>query len=386
MKRAAVALTAILLLWLLAARFVVPAIVEQRSNHVVPPDVSPAIRPADLHKSLLIADLHADSLLWGRDLLQRSSRGDVDVPRLISGNVAIQVFSIVTKVPRNLNIERNSADSDRITQLAMAEAWPPDTWFSLKARALYQAERLREMAERSRGQLVIIRTRSDLEKHLAERKSGNPNVGAILSIEGAHALEGKLENLDALFQAGVRMVAPTHFSDTDLAGSSSGITQAGLSEKGRELVRRAEGKHIVIDLAHASAATIRDVTAMATKPVVVSHTGIKATCANNRNLSDESIRAVARTGGVIGIGYWKTAVCGNDVAAIARAIKHAVQIAGIEHVGLGSDFDGATTTPFDTAGLALITEALVNEGFSEGEIRAIMGGNVIRVLRETLPD
>src|SRR5262249_50770406 len=83
-----------------------------------------AYRSAELHKSLLIADLHADSLLWGRDLLQRSSRGHVDVPRLISGNVALQVFSIVTKVPRNLNIERNSADSDQITQLAVGEAWP----------------------------------------------------------------------------------------------------------------------------------------------------------------------------------------------------------------------------------------------------------------------
>jgi membrane dipeptidase len=199
-------------------------------------------------------------------------------------------------------------------------------------------------------------------------------------------LEGKLENLDTLFDAGVRMVAPTHFFDTDLAGSSSGIARAGLTEKGREFVRAAEAKHVAIDLAHASEATIRDVTGMATKPVVVSHTGIKSTCNNNRNLSDESLRAVARTGGVIGIGFWKTAVCGSDAAAIARAIKRAVQIAGIEHVGLGSDFDGGTTTPFDASGVSLITEALLKEKFSEDEIRAVMGGNVIRVLRHTLPD
>ncbi|MCI0348272.1 MAG: hypothetical protein L0Z53_02510 [Acidobacteriales bacterium] len=139
MKRAAVALTAVLLLWLLAAHFVVPAIVEQRSNSVAAV-VAPQLRPTDLHKSLLIADLHADSLLWGRDLLRRSARGHVDVPRLVSGNVRLQVFSIVTKVPRKLNIERNSADSDQITALAMAEAWPPDTWYSLKRRALYQAK------------------------------------------------------------------------------------------------------------------------------------------------------------------------------------------------------------------------------------------------------
>ncbi|MCI0348271.1 MAG: membrane dipeptidase [Acidobacteriales bacterium] len=242
------------------------------------------------------------------------------------------------------------------------------------------------MAERSAGRLVVIRNRSDLEKLVADRNSGGSTVGAILAIEGAHVLEGNLDNLDLLFDAGVRMISPTHFFDTDLAGSSSGLKQAGLTETGREFVRRAEAKHMLIDLAHASSATIREVTSVATRPVVVSHTGIKATCANNRNLSDESIRAVAGTGGIIGIGYWKTAVCGSDAAAIARAIKRAIQIAGVEHVGLGSDFDGATVTPFDTSGLALITEALLKEGLSESEIRAVMGGNVIRVLRQSLPD
>jgi microsomal dipeptidase-like Zn-dependent dipeptidase len=268
----------------------------------------------------------------------------------------------------------------------MAEAWPPDTWFSLKARALYQANRLSNMAERSSGRLLLIRSRSDLEKHLAATNSGSRAVAAILAIEGAHALEGNLDNLDTLFEAGVRMVAPTHFFDTDLAGSSSGLTQAGLTEKGQEFVRRAEAKHIVIDLAHASEATIRDVTDIASRPVVVSHTGIKAMCGNNRNLSDESVRRVARTDGVIGIGYWKTAVCGTDAAAIARSIKWAIQIAGVEHVALGSDFDGATAMPFDASGLGLITDALLKQGLTQSEIRAVMGGNVIRVLRKTLPD
>src|SRR5262245_32754329 len=145
MKRAAVALATILLLWLFAAYSLVPAIVEQRSNQVASPATSATLHATELHKSLQIADLHADSLLWGRDLLERSSHGHVDVPRLISGNVALQVLSIVTKVPKNLNIDRNSAQTDRITQLAMAEAWPPNTWFSLKQRALYQAGRMRNM-------------------------------------------------------------------------------------------------------------------------------------------------------------------------------------------------------------------------------------------------
>ena len=143
---------------------------------------------------------------------------------------------------------------------------------------------------------------------------------------------------------------------------------------------------MLIDLAHASPATMRDVTAMATRPVVLSHTGVKGTCNNHRNLSDDQLRAVAGTGGLIGIGYWETAVCGRDARAIARAIRYVSSIVGVEHVCLGSDFDGGTTMPFDVTGLALITDALRMERFSDREIRLIMGENVAKLLSQVLPD
>ena len=142
---------------------------------------------------------------------------------------------------------------------------------------------------------------------------------------------------------------------------------------------------MILDLAHASPRTIADALAMATRPVVVSHTGVKGTCDNRRNLSDDELRGIARTGGVIGIGYWETAVCGTDAEAIARAIRYAAGVAGIDHVGLGSDFDGAITAPFDTTGLPLITDALLAQGFDQEEIAKIMGGNTIRLLLENLP-
>jgi microsomal dipeptidase-like Zn-dependent dipeptidase len=112
----------------------------------------------------------------------------------------------------------------------------------------------------------------------------------------------------------------------------------------------------------------------------------KGTCNNPRNLSDDELRAVAKTGGVIGIGLWDTATCGRDASAKARAIRHAVTVAGIEHVALGSDFDGAVTTPFDASGWALLTDALLTQGFSELEIRKIMGENAVRVLLQALPE
>jgi membrane dipeptidase len=124
---------------------------------------------------------------------------------------------------------------------------------------------------------------------------------------------------------------------------------------------------------------------MASRPVIVSHTGVKATCDNPRNLSDEELQAVAKTGGVIGIGLWDTATCGTDARATARAIRHAVSVVGVDHVALGSDFDGAVTTPFDSSGWVLVTDALLQEGFSEQDIRKIMGENVVRVLLQGLP-
>jgi microsomal dipeptidase-like Zn-dependent dipeptidase len=146
-----------------------------------------------------------------------------------------------------------------------------------------------------------------------------------------------------------------------------------------------EQKKMIVDLAHASDRTVDDVLSMATRPVVVSHAGVRGTCDNRRNLSDTQLRAIAGNGGVVGIGYWPTAVCGKDARAIARAIRHAVRVAGIGHVGLGSDFDGAVTTPFDAAGLPLLTEALLAEGFTEEDVARIMGGNVLGLLERGLP-
>jgi membrane dipeptidase len=217
--------------------------------------------------------------------------------------------------------------------------------------------------------------------------SGEPHrVAALLGSEGAQPLEGKLENLDDLYAAGFRMMSPTHFTDTDIAGSASGERKTGLTELGREWVRSMQAKSMLIDVAHASPATLRDVTAIATKAVIVSHTGVKGTCNNTRNLSDDELRAVARTGGVVGIGYWETAVCGRDAGAVARTIQYTAKVVGVEHVALGSDFDGATTMPFDVTGVPLITDALRKAGLSEHDVRLVMGENVLRVLSQSLPE
>lgn len=183
----------------------------------------------------------------------------MDVPRLIKGNVALQVFSLPTKTPWGLNIERNRSDSDQITWLAIAEGWPASTWGNLTGRALHQSIRLNRMAERSDGKFVLIRTSADLNRYAELRKTNSHMTAGLLSIEGAHALDGNLANIDVLFSAGYRMMSPSHFFDNDIGGSSAGVVKTGLTDKGRAMIQHMEGKHMIVDLAHASSQTIDDV-------------------------------------------------------------------------------------------------------------------------------
>jgi len=368
-----------------AAGSLAPGVVEKRMNRVAGATIPVGDRARAIHAKYFVADLHADTTLWNRDLLARGARGHVDVPRLIEGGVALQAFTIVTRTPRGMNIERNTADTDNITLLALAQRWPIRTWNSLTERALYQASRVIDAAARSNGQLTVIRTGADLAAFETKRSADRKAVAALIGVEGAHALEGDLANLDRLFDAGVRMMAPTHFFDTEIGGSAHGVTRGGLTPLGREWVKKMEAKRMIIDLAHASPAVIDDILKMATRPVVVSHTGVRGTCDNQRNLSDAQLAAISSNGGVVGIGVWDTAVCGADARAIARAIEHAVNVAGVEHVALGSDFDGAITAPFDATGLPQITQALLDLGMDETKIEAVLGGNVRRLLRTSLP-
>lgn len=378
-------------LWGLAALLVLagigffgiaPPIVEAGRNKVEPaalPKVTDQTRK--LHASLQIADMHGDTLLWRRSLLDRAERGQVDLPRLLQGNVALQIFSSVTKTPKGQNYDSNPGDTDNITMLAIAQLQPVKTWNSLLERSLWHARKLDRAAAGSADKLRVIRTPPELDRLLADRAGGKQVVGGMLSIEGLQDMEGQLGNLDKLHAAGFRMAGLVHFFDNEIAGSMHGVKKGGLTPLGVQTVQRMERIGMIVDIAHSSHQTVAEVLRMARRPVVSSHGGVQATCKVNRNLTDEEIRGVARTGGVVGIGYWDAAICSTAPAAIASAIAHVRDLVGIDHVGLGSDFDGAVTTGFDTSQVVAVTQALVDRGFTPDEIRKVMGGNVLRVLR-----
>lgn len=363
-----------------------PGIIEQQINKLVPADLAEVTdETLAVHDRLTIVDMHTDTLMWDRDLLDRGNRGHVDLPRLEEGNVTLQVFSSVSQSPRGLNLESNSADSDNITPLSVAQLQPPRTWRSLLQRSLFHAEKLERAAADSQGRLRLVRTKSDVDALLADRTAGRRVTGAMFSVEGLHNLEGDADNLQRLFDAGTRMASFTHFFDNETAGSMHGEEKGGLSDLGRDVLTQMEELGMVVDVAHASSPAVTEILRLATRPVVSSHGGVRATCDENRNLDDDQIRAIAATGGVVGIGYWDAAVCDRTPAAVVDALEHVVEVGGLETAALGSDFDGAVAVGWDTSQLASITQELLDRGHSESDVAAIMGGNTLRVLREVLP-
>lgn len=364
-----------------------PKVADNMINHVAMPGPYTASESAmALYKAHPKVDLHGDALLWERDLADHNAVGMVDFPRLFAADQTLAVMGVVSKVPMGQNFDRNPSDSDMLTYVVALSGWPVRTWFSLKERALYQAAELQSYADASEGQIIFVKNKSDLSTLLARKAAGEKVVGTLLGLEGLQVLEGNIANLQVMFDAGVRMAGLTHFFDNEVAGSAHGWDKGGLTDLGRAVVREMEQMGMIIDLAHVSPAAVDEVLAMATRPLVVSHTGVKGTCPGPRNLSDDHLRKIAALGGVIGVGYFEGAVCDMSPGGIARAIAHAVSVMGADHVGLGSDFDGAVVTEFDITGVPMLVDAMRDEGLSDPQIGQILGENALRVMAQVLPE
>ncbi len=361
--------------------------VDQFQNQVVEhTPYSISVDAQALHDQLRIADLHNDVLLWGRNISQESSIGHSDLPRFRKGNVGVQIFTSVTKSPRGQNYKKNSAEAfDNITLLGWLQSWPSNALNTLSDRALLQAQRLYDLEKKHPEAIAVVHNREELEAVLTARAQGSKIIAGILGTEGGHALDGDIWNVNRLYEGGLRLMGLQHFFDNKLGGSLHGQSKVGLTDFGKDVVRLMEKKEMVIDVAHSAPAVVEDVLAMATRPVVASHTGLKGICDTPRNLTDAQVRKISANGGLIGIGFWNAAACDISPKGVAASIDYAVSIAGIDHVALGSDFDGAVTTAFDTSEYAVLTQELLKRGFSDKQIAAVMGENIIRFLLENLP-
>lgn len=319
-----------------------------------------------------LADGHADSLMWNRDLTVRQRRGQVDFPRLRQADVRLQCFTVVT---------RGYPFVDGMGLFGAIRRWPADARRGPWARCLFQLERMRELCARS-DTVGVARTSAELEAILAGGR-----IGAILGVEGAHALEGRAERVRDLHDRGVRFMSLTHLSNNELGGSSSPLMgNRPLTPLGREVVEAMVASGMAVDLAHASPRTLRMVAEDRRARLLSSHTGVSGAAQSWRNLDDEALRLIADRGGVVGIIFATLYLGGREVGDVVRHIEHALDVAGEEAVALGSDFDGMVPLPRgvrDVTDAPKVVEALARRR-PAAVVEKVAFGNWRRFFREAL--
>jgi len=289
------------------------------------PSARPARRPP-------LADGHSDSLLWNRDLTLRQRHGRLDFPRLAQAGVRLQCFTVVT---------RGYPVVGGVGAIAWWRRWPRAARRGPWARCLFQIESLHELCARSGGAVRAAGTSAELDGALS---SGA--IAAVLGVEGAHALEGRLERVRELRARGVAFMSLVHLTNNELGGSSTLLMgDRPLTPLGRTVLEAMELSGMALDLAHASHRTFREALAATRAPVLCSHAGAAGVTPGRRNLEDAELRAIADRGGVTGIIFARIYLGGRTLDHLVRHVLHAVRVAGEEAVAFGSDYDGLVALP-----------------------------------------
>jgi membrane dipeptidase len=368
-------------------------------------DIAPRAR--QLHDRAIVVDTHADTtqrLIFDKafDIGARQASGSIDIPRMREGGLDAIFFSIWTT-------------GDVTGPLAVK-------------RALQQIDAVREAVRTHPRDLVLATSVADIR-----RASRDGKIAALMGVEGGHMIDEDLGVLRSFAALGVRYLTLTHSLNTTWADSSGDKpVHNGLTAFGRDVVHELNRLGVLVDISHVSDKTFFDALAVTRAPVLASHSSLRAISNHPRNMTDDMLRALATNGGVVMINYhapflseeyrvavespeWRAQVrtvntaCGRDEACailerqridhqamragrlprvewakILEHIERAVKVAGIDHVGLGSDFDGAIM-PLgmeDASKLPAITDALLKKGYSEDDVRKILGGNLLRVMEQ----
>lgn len=319
-----------------------------------------------LHEDSIVVDLHTDSLMQMRAvgyrleerhhnvILERLGFYHADLPRLREGGMTGQFFGVVTvPVP-----ERGCA-----------------------AACLRQVETMKQVA--SEQGLIWARSAEDIRRAKREK-----TLAVFTGIEGGHNIEGRIENLRAFDEAGVRYLGLSHLTANAIAGSTLGRSAGSstpLTDFGREVVREMNRLRMMVDLAHVGRAAFLDAARSSTRPVIVSHTGISGAFPLWRNIDDDQVKAVAATGGLIGIIFaWRYLGSRRQgVEMLAPHFEHVRRLVGARHLALGSDFDGFIEPVKgleNVSHLPAVTAMLQERGWSEPEIRGVLGENLLRIL------
>ncbi|MDZ7261015.1 MAG: membrane dipeptidase [candidate division KSB1 bacterium] len=362
-----------------------------------------------LHQKALVLDTHCDTILRimneGMDIGVRSSRGHIDIPRMREGGLDAQVFA-----------------------LWVAPSYLPN---GAIRRTLDMLDAMYRTIEQYPDQVELARTAADAYRITSQNK-----IAIFLGIEGGHAIEDDLAALRMFYRLGVRYLTLTWMNTNNWADAAGDTARwGGLNELGVQVVKEMNRLGMIVDVSHVSDEAFWDVLKVSTKPVIASHSCCRALCNHFRNLSDDMLRGLAQNGGVVGINYYVGYLdqqyneqfeqidreLRSQLAALKEKYKdhdqqyqqerralfqermkdlpqvsidrlidhidHVVKVAGIDHVGLGSDFDGISTPPVgleDCSKLPNITQKLLDRGYSDEDITKILGGNFLRVFREVI--
>ncbi len=321
----------------------------------------------------MIADAHADSLMWNRDLTCHSERGQADFPRLRAAGVRIQCFTLVT---------RGYPFIGGFPLFAAWRGWPREARRSEWSRAQWQLDRMHAFCDAAKAEAVLADSTRVLEEGLAEDR-----LCAVLGVEGAHAIEGDVSRVDELFKRGVRFMSLTHLSNNELGGSSFPLMgNRGLTPLGRDVLDAMAQAGMSVDLAHASPRTVEEILAHKTARPMCSHTGVRGAASMWRNLDDGSLRRIADKGGVVGIIFATVYLGGRELTDVARHVAHAVSVMGEDGVALGSDFDGMVPLPRgmrDARDLPALAE-VISTKLPERVAEKVLFGNWRRYFAETL--
>jgi membrane dipeptidase len=340
-----------------------------------------------------VLDGHNDALLsvrkTGRSLLERSGVGHLDVPRALEAGFAGGFFAVFVR-SEGYEIEDEVTVHESGWEVAMA---PPVPQEEALAEALATAAVLLRAARESGGALRVARSVAEVEACVRDG-----SVGAILHFEGAEPIDTDLAALEVLYAAGLRSLGitwsrPNAFATgVPFAYPRSPDTGPGLTQAGRALVEACNRLGIMLDLSHLNERGFWDVAELSVAPLVATHSGVHAICPSTRNLTDRQLQAIAASGGLVGITFTVSDLRpdgGQEPEGVLRyLVDHVVYVAelvGVEHVALGSDFDGAPMPAevADVTGLPRLLSALAERGVGPGDLQAIAHGNWLRVLRAT---
>ncbi len=313
----------------------------------------------ELHMDSLVVDAHVDTviaLVYGRRSLgQRSSEGHVDLPRLQEGGVDVQFFAHYIE-------PQFKPDRALFRFMQMADAF------------YREVEANPEVAE-------VAYTVGDIR-----RITSGGRIACILTVEGGEVLQGDLGVLRILHRLGMRSLGMVWNQRNLLAdGIGEARTGGGLTRLGVEAVREMDRLGIVIDVSHLSDPGFWDVVEHTEGPFIASHSNARGLCPHPRNLTDEQIRALAAKGGVMGMNFAPAFVHPEDATleGVLDHVDHIAELVGTGHIGLGSDFDGIGRPPRgleDVTRLPHLTQGLLDRGYSDEQVRAVLGGNFLRVL------